>query len=90
MFLLKRDILTSLDILKYSGLTIYSIEFKKYNNFYNFYDSEKCIDEFLRNVKYEFKATSKKWFKCSFIIENTQNSICPDLQPLLNTRYWKT
>lgn len=90
MFLLKRDILTSLDILKYSGLTIYSIEFKKYNNFYNFYDSEKCIDEFLRNVKYEFKAASKKWFKCSFIIENMQNSIRPDLQPLLNTRYWKT
>ena len=29
-------------------------------------------------------------FKCSFIIENTQNSIRPDLQPLLNTRYWTT
>ena len=28
--------------------------------------------------------------KCSFIIENTQNSIHPDLQPLLNTRYWTT
>ena len=78
------------DILRYSGLTIYSIEFKKYNNFYNFYDSEKCVDEFLRNVKYKFKATSKKWFKCSFIIESTQNSIRPDLQSLLNTRYWKT
>ena len=25
-----------------------------------------------------------------FIIENTQNSIRPDLQPLLNTRYWTT
>ena len=78
------------DILRYSGLTIYSIEFKKYNNFYNFYDSEKCVDEFLRNVKYKFKATSKKWFKCSFIIESTQNSIRPDLQSLLNTRYWTT
>ena len=28
--------------------------------------------------------------KCSFIIENTQNSILPDLQPLLNTGYWTT
>ena len=80
----------SLDILRYSGLSIYSIDFKKYNNFYNFYDSEKCVDEYLRNVKYKFKATSKKWFKCYFIIENTQNSIRPDLQPLLNTRYWTT
>ena len=67
-----------LDILRYSGLLIYSIEFKKYNNFYNFYSSEKCVDEFLRNVKYKFKATSKNWFKCSFIIENKQNSIRPD------------
>ena len=32
-------------ILRYSGLTIYSIEFKKYNNFYNFYNSEKWIFE---------------------------------------------
>ena len=29
-------------------------------------------------------------FKCSFIIENTQNSIRPDLQPLLSTQYWTT
>ena len=41
-------------------------------------------------VKYRFHTTSKKWFKCSVIIENMQNSIRPDLQPLLNTRYWTT
>ena len=69
---------------------IYYIEFKKHSSFYNFYDSEKCVDDFLRNVKYRFKSTNKKWFKCSFNIENTQNSIRPDLQPLLNTRYWTT
>ena len=60
----------------------------KYSNQYSFFNSEKCIEEFLQNVKYRFHATSKKWFKCSFIIENTQNSIRADLQPLLNTRYW--
>ena len=79
-----------LDIVKYPGLTIYQIEFKKYNNFYAFSNSEKCVDEFLQNVKHRFQASTKKWFKCSFIIENTQNSIRPDLQPLLNTRYWTT
>ena len=79
-----------LEILRYSGLTIYSVEFKKYNNFFNFYHSKKCIDEFLRNFKYKFKATSKKCFKYSFIIENTQKSIRPDFQSLLNTRYWTT
>ena len=79
-----------LDIVRYPGLMIYYIEFKKHSSFYNFYDSEKCVDDFLRNVKYRFKSTNKKWFKCSFNIENTQNSIRPDLQPLLNTRYWTT
>ena len=69
---------------------IYSIEFQKYSSFYSFYDSENCADDFLRNAKYRFTSTSKKWFKCSFIIENIQNSIHPDLQPLLNTRYWTT
>ena len=78
-----------LDIIRYPALMIYSIEFQKHS-FYNFCDSENCVDDFLKNVKYRFKSTSKKWFKCSFIIENIQNSIHPDLQPLLNTRYWTT
>ena len=77
-------------IIRYPALAIYQIEFKKYNSFYPFFNSEKCVEEFLQNVKYKFHATSKKWFKCSFIIKNTQNSIRPDLQPLLNTRYWTT
>ena len=44
-----------LDILKFSGLTIYSTNFRKHNEFYNFYNSEKCVDDFLKNVKYKFK-----------------------------------
>ena len=79
-----------LDIIRYPSLLIYQIEYKKYSNHYYYFNSEKCVDEFLQNVKYRFHATSKKWFKCSFIIENTQNSISTDLQPLLNTRYWTT
>ena len=41
-------------------------------------------------MKYRFKFTNKKWFRCSFNIENIQNSIHPDLQPLLSTRYFTT
>ena len=44
----------------------------------------------MQNVKHIFHATGKKWFKCSFTIENTQNSIRADLQPLLNMPYWTT
>ena len=41
-------------------------------------------------MKYRFQATNKKWFKCSFTIENIQNSIRPDLQALTNIQYWTT
>ena len=61
-----------LDILKLPALTIYSIEFRKHQNFYDFYNSQLCIDDFLRNVKYRFKTGSRKWFNCSFTIENIQ------------------
>ena len=79
-----------LDIIQPPALTIYKIGFKKYKNQYSFYNSEKCVDDFLKNVKYRFQVTNKKWFKCSFTIENTQNSIRNDLLPLNNTRYWTT
>ena len=74
-----------LDIIKLPALTIYKIEFKKYKNQYSFFNAEKCVCDFLKNVQ-----NNKKWFKCSFMIENTQNSIRTDLIPLTNTRYWTT
>ena len=79
-----------LDITELPAVTIYKIEFKRYKNQYSFYNSEKCVDDFLKNVKYRFQVTNKKWFKCSFTIENTQNSIRNGLLPLNNTRYWTT
>ena len=79
-----------LDIERYPGVTIYYNEYEKHSSFYNFYYSEKCVDDFLRNIKYRFKSTNKKCLKCFFNIENTQNSIRPDLRLLLNTRYWTT
>ena len=79
-----------LDIIKLPALTIYKIEFKKYKNQYSFFNAEKCVDDFLKNVQNRFRVTNKKWFKCSFTIENTQNSIRTYLIPLTNTRYWTT
>ena len=79
-----------LDIIKLPALTIYKIEFKKYKNQYSFFNAEKCVDDFLKNVQNRFRVTNKKWFKCSFTIENTQNSIRTNLIPLTNTRYWTT
>ena len=79
-----------LDILKLAALTIYSIGFRKHRNFFDFYNSELCVDDFLRNIRYRYKAGSKKWFKCSLVIKNIQKPLYPGLQPIINSGYWST
>ena len=44
-----------IDIVRFPGLTIHSIEFQKQIEFYDFFNSEKCVDDFLRNIRYKFK-----------------------------------
>ena len=75
-------------ILKLPALTVYSVEYSKHKDSYNFYNSEVCVDDFLRNVKYRFKSGNKKWIKCLFTIENSQNVPYQGLSPILNSRYW--
>ena len=79
-----------IDILKLPALTIYSVEYSKHKDSYNFYSSEVCVDDFLRNVKYRFKSGSKKWIKCSFTIENIQNAPYQGLRLIFNSRCWTT
>ena len=79
-----------LDVSKFPGLLIYSIAFQKHSDFYNFYNSDKCVEEFLKNVQYKFQSNHKNSFKGSFYIENKQNSVTNDLAPLVDTRYWST
>ena len=75
-----------IDIVSYPGLSIYSIEFQKHKDFSDFFNSESCVEDFLRNVKYKVKRSGKKWIKCSFTIENIQNSSHQDLIPIINSR----
>ena len=77
-------------IERYLGLTIYSIEFQKHKDSYNFSNPEELVDGFLKNVRYRFKPSGKKWIKCSFTIENIQQSPYQDLRPIINSRYWTT
>ena len=46
--------------MRFLGLTIYSIEFQKHKKFYDFFNSEKCVEDFLRNFRYKFKPAGKK------------------------------
>ena len=36
-------------------ITIYSIEYSKHKDAYNFFDSEKCVSDFLLNCRFNFK-----------------------------------
>ena len=55
-----------------------------------FSNSDRCVNDYLRNVKYKFKPSGKKWIKCSFTIENIQNSPNQDLREIFNSRCWTT
>ena len=37
-----------IDIVRFPGLTIHSIEFQKHKEFYDFFNSEKCVDDFFK------------------------------------------
>ena len=78
---------TLIDVLRFNGLTVYSVEFQKHKDFYNFFNSEEVVDDFLKNVKYTFKTGEKKLIKCSFTIEKIQQSRYQYLRPIINSRY---
>ena len=72
-------------------ITIYSIDYSKHKDSYNFFDSEKCVSDFLLNCRYNFKNREQsKTFKCSFTIQNQQKSPIPNAPPSFYSRYWST
>ena len=71
--------------------TKYSIDVKNFGSFYDFYNSESVIADFLNNVKTRFKVEdSKVVVKGSCVIENIQRSNLGDILPIKDTRYWST
>ena len=71
--------------------TKYSIGIKKFGEFYDFYDPQKVISDFLNNVKAKFQ-TENDYFiiKGSCVIENIQRSALDNILPITDTRYWST
>ena len=72
-------------------IIIYSISFSLHNNSYNFFDSEECVEDFLNNCRDKFEnSEDQKSFKCSFTIENQQDSPFEGGASLFDYRYWST
>ena len=66
----------------------FEITVNKHGEYYDFEKSEEVVNDFLKNVCSRFKPSGLKLIKCSFVIENIQQSV--NLTPILNTRYWTT
>ena len=78
------------DVEKTANLLKFEITVNKYGEYYDFTNSEEVVDDFLKNVSSRFKPSGLKLIKCSFVIENIQQSMSENLTPTLNTRYWNT
>ena len=62
----------------------------KHGYYYDVENSEEVVDDFLKIACSRFKPSGLQLIKCSFVIENIQQSVFEDVAPILNTRYWAT
>ena len=76
-----------LKLKKTANLLKFEITANKHGDYYDFENSEEVVDNFLKNVPSRFKSSGLKLIKCSFKIENVQQSAFENLRPILNTRY---
>ena len=75
---------------KNANLLKFEITVNKHGEYYDFENSEKVVDDFLKNVRSRFNPSGLKLIKCSFVFENIQQSVFENVEPILNTRYWTT
>ena len=70
----------------------YEITFVQHLQDYDFYNSEKLVDDFLLNVKSRIRrsAESDLIIKCGFSLENVQPSPFENEVLIINSRYWST
>ena len=78
------------DVENTANLLKFEITVNKHGDYYDFENSEEIVGDFLKNVRSRFKQSGLKLIKCSFVIENIQQSDLENLRPILNTRYWTT
>ena len=78
------------DVGKTANLLKFEITVNKHGNYYDFENSKEVVDDFLKNIRSQFKPSGLKLINCSFVIKNAQQSAFENLRPILNTRYWTT
>ena len=68
----------------------FEINYQAHSQYYDFYNSENLVDEFLFNVKNKIQRTDVDFYvKAGFSLENIQSSV-DDSDLLTSSRYWST
>ena len=69
----------------------YEITFQDHSESYDFFNSEKLVEEFLLLVKGKISRSNIDFYiRCGFSLENMQATLTDDDVPLTNSRYWST
>ena len=69
----------------------YEITFQKHADSYDFFNSEKLVDEFLLMVKSKICCSNTDFYiRCGFSLDNMQIPLTDDDVSLTNSRYWST
>ena len=76
-----------IDIIKLPFMTKYEISIMKHGEYYNFFNSEEVVDDFLKNVCSKFKPSVLKHIKGAFVIENIQASAIENSPLISNSRF---
>ena len=74
-----------------SNIKKYEVNFREHSSFYDFFNSNKVVDDFLLNVRKKIKRSNEYFLiRCGFSIENFQPVSDNYTEPLKDTRYWST
>ena len=79
-----------LNILKRQGFTIYTINFEQHNDSYNFFDSEKLVNKFLKVVDRKFVVGGRVEIQCAFLLTNFQPPQDDFFAEIIDQRSWLT
>ena len=81
----------SITVTEIGTVKKHEIKFQEHSDSYDFFNSEKLVDEFLLLVKSKiFPSNTDFYIRCGFSLENMQAPLTDDDVPLTNSRYWST
>ena len=78
-------------VTKIVAVKKYEITFQEHSGSYEFFNSEKLVDEFLLLPKSKiFRSNTDFYIRCGFSLENMQAVLTDDDVPPTNSCYWST